>query len=148
MKELKNGRSRLVDFNKDAFVTVVSAKGFGMTELSKVLDYTPNYFNKCIRTGKIGLNAMQLLNSKFGIKPEMYSDLNVNDLPEKIVVKKKKVAKPAKPAKAKVLEKIAAKKKANTPEPANNMITVQVSLDSDQLKALIKEAVIEAFESL
>lgn len=150
MKELKNGRSRLVDFNKDAFVTVVSAKGFGMSELSKVLEYTPNYFNKCLRNGKIGVNAMHLLNSKLGIKPEMYSDLNVNDLPKQIVVKKKKQkeAQPVKTPREIVQEKIAAKKKAVTTEPSTSMITVQVSLNSEQLRELIKEAVLDAFDSL
>ena len=93
---------------------------------------------------------MHILNSKLGIKPEMYSSLSVKDLPEQIIVKKKKQkeAQPVKTPKEIVQEKIAAKKKANTLKPSTNMITVQVSLDSDQLKALIKEAVMEAFESL
>lgn len=116
MKELKNGRSRLVDFNKDAFVTVVSGKGFGMTELSRLLEYTPNYFNKCLRTGKMGVNAMHILNSKLGIKPEMYSSLSVKDLPERIIVtpkKKQKEAQPVKTPKEIVQEKIAAKKESS-----------------------------------
>lgn len=149
MKELKNGRSRLVDFNKDAFVTVVSGKGFGMTELSRLLEYTPNYFNKCLRTGKMGVNAMNILNSKLGIKPEMYSSLSVSDLPERIIVTpKKKEVKTAKTAKELVKEKIEARKKEPITELSTSMITVQVSLDSEQLKDLIKEAVLDAFNSL
>lgn len=71
MKELKNGRSKLVKCDGQVLKTIIVAKGFKPFELALLMGYDRTYFNKCIRTNTIGVKAVEKL-IEYKILPSMY----------------------------------------------------------------------------
>lgn len=71
MKELKNGRSKLVKCDGQVLKTIILAKGFKPFELGMLMGYDRTYFNKCIRTNTIGVKAVEKLR-EYKIMPAMY----------------------------------------------------------------------------
>ena len=135
MKEIKNGRSKLVSCDAVALKTLITSKGFTPTQLAKLLDYQPGYFSKTFSKKKIGVNCARLLYEKIGIKPEQYGVFGI-DFDDTAVPRKKKLT-----AKEKVIQK-----KSN--KPSASTITIQLQVDAKDLKELIKEAVLEAFDEI
>lgn len=78
MKELKNGRSKLVKCDGQVLKTIILAKGFYPSELGKFMGYDRTYLNKCIRTNTIGVKAVEKLR-EYKIMPAMY-DADINGL--------------------------------------------------------------------
>lgn len=130
MKELKNGRSKLLSCNYNALESIIRARGFNTNDLAEMLGYQRGYFAKAKSNGMIGETCVKLLAERYNILPSQYevqgyaSELPVSD------------------AKRKVLDKI------KKPEVVNNQITLRVTVDAAQLSEIIKQAVIEAFNSL
>ena len=131
MKELKNGRSRLLECDYEILANIIHAKGFQLNELAEMMGYNKTYFNKVKARGKIGETCVRLLKERYGILPQQYNVVGYPDV---------EIEKPS-IVKQKVLNKI-------KPQTASKQITVQVQLDVDQLSSIIKSAVIEAFNSL
>ena len=71
MKELKNGRSKLIKCDGQVLKTIIMAKGFKPFELALLMGYDRTYFNKCIRTNTIGVKAVEKL-TEYKILPSMY----------------------------------------------------------------------------
>lgn len=136
IKELKNGRSELLSFNTAKLESIFERRGFTLRQVSAMLEYNPGYLTKCIKAGKIGVTCVELLATRLGIAPSEYEVEGYKKSAKKIAEK------PAESVKDKVLKKIEKKEEPVKP------IVLQVQIDPSQLKDLIKEAVLDAFNSL
>lgn len=152
MKELKNGRSKLVKCDGQVLKTIILAKGFKPFELGMLMGYDRTYFNKCIRTNTIGVKAVEKL-KEYKILPSMYdADMETtlkskdpvtvaevfDSLPEKA---KEEVYSEVEKA---VEEKSPAEKAMEEP----GVVKIEMTLDMVKLKAIVKQAVKEAYEEL
>lgn len=152
MKVVKNGTSRLHVCNGQKLAKILEKKGLNARQFSEELGYNVTYLPKVIRTNKIGETAVGLLMSK-GIKPDQY-DVNMertvkskdpvtvadvfNSLPEET---KNEVYSEVEKA---IEEKSPAEKAMEEP----GVVKVEFTLDIVKLKAIIKQAVKEAYEEL
>lgn len=157
MKELKNGRSRLHVCNGEKLAKILTKKGINARQFSAELGYHATYLPKVIRSNKIGEIAIGLLLSK-GIKPTQYDvdmdmDITVkskdpvtvaevfNKLPEKA---KEEVYSEVEKAVNGLDEKSPAEMAMEEP----GVVKVEFTLDIVKLKAVIKQAVKEAYDEL
>lgn len=136
MKELKNGRSELLSFNTKKLESILEQRSFTPRQVSVMLDYNPCYLTKCIKVGKIGLTCVELLATRLGIAPSEYE----------VEGYKKPAKKPSTKTTESVKEKVL--KKIEKREDEQKPIILQVQIDPSQLKDLIKEAVLDVFNSL
>lgn len=165
MKELKNGRSKLVKCDGQVLKTIIVAKGFKPFELALLMGYDRTYFNKCIRTNTIGVKAVEKL-IEYKILPSMY-DAELEPTEKREVLKNAKEKVDGK----KVLEEpvtgiesdnVINSLKRNSgrypwgeeKSPAEKVIDepgvvkIELTLDMVKLKAIVKAAVKEAYEEL
>lgn len=154
MKEVKNGTSRLHVCNGQKLAKILVKKGLNAREFSAELGYHATYLPKVIRTNKIGETAVGLLLSK-GIKPTQY------DVDMETTVKSKdpvtysvadifnSLPKMAKEEVYSEVEKaVEEKSPAELAMDNPGVVTVEFTLDIVKLKAIIKQAVKEAYEEL
>ena len=159
-KEVKNGTSRLHVCNGQKLAKILAKKGLNAREFSAELGYHATYLPKVIRTNKIGETAVGLLLSK-GIKPTQYDvDMETtvkskdpvtfsvadifNKFPEKVKEEVYSEVEKAIEEPVTGLEKSPAE--LATDEPG--VVKVEFTLDIVKLKAIIKQAVKEAYEEL
>lgn len=169
MKELKNGRSKLVKCDGQVLKTIIIAKGFKPFELALLMGYDRTYFNKCIRTNTIGVKAVEKL-TEYKILPSMYDaeleptekrkvlknakekvDCKIGDWTESKTIAKKVLEEPVTG-----LDNVEAfdydyASKVSPAELAMDepgVVKVEFTLDIVKLKAIIKAAVKEAYEEL
>lgn len=133
MKELVNGRSKVLDCNYEVLKNIIISRGFTPRELAKAIGYDRSYFSKVAHANKIGITCVRLLKTQYNILPQQYEVVGYEDTEV-----------PVKPTytKQKVLAKL------NKPEPKTESIVLKITVDADQLKQLVKQAVLEAFNSL
>lgn len=158
MKELKNGRSKLVKCDGQVLKTIIIAKGFKPFELALLMGYDRTYFNKCIRTNTIGVKAVEKL-TEYKILPSMYdaeleptekrkvlknakekSDGKIGDWTESKTIAKKILEEPV----TRLNEKSPAELAMEEP----GVVKIELTLDMVKLKAIVKQAVKEAYEEL
>lgn len=148
MKECKNGRSKLYVMDGAKLAKIFEKKGINARKFGKELNFHETYFPKCIRTNKIGEKAIGLLMAN-GIMPSQYGVGDVFEAKEK---KDSEIVDPLKhnsgryPVDEKDVEeeKSPAEKAMNEP----GVVKVEFTLDIVKLKAIIKQAVKEAYEEL
>ena len=132
---LKNGRSAVVACDGQMLMNIIRARGFEARELSEMMGYEKSYFGKVLERNKIGTKAAKMLDEQFGIKPQQYGaaiEGKVEVLPVKRFHKS--------------VEEV--KKSDAVSATPSGLIEVKVSVDMEQIKALIKQAVKEAYEEL
>ena len=127
MKELKNGRSTIVRCNGKKLKEVMIQKGLDPHDVAETLHYSRSYFNKPFREGEIGVRCVTLLKENFSIDPASYG-----------VATKRSSAK----------DKVIRKRERRNSSLVTSPIVLNVTIDPVQLRDLIKEAVMEAFEEL
>ena len=135
MKELKNGRSKLLDCNYDVLNNLILSRGFNPRDLAEMLGYERGYFTKVRSRGKIGLNCVNLLKVRYNILPQQYEVAGYQEIETQSQIDSSQVKK-------KILDKV------NKPESKAESIVLKITVDTDQLKQIVKQAVIEAFNSL
>lgn len=143
MKECKNGRSKLYVMDGAKLAKIFAKKGINARKFGKELNFHETYFPKCIQTNKIGEKAIGLLMTN-GIMPSQYG---VGDVFEK---KDSEVVDPPK-RNYEELAKNATSADESPAEKAINepgVVKVEFTLDIVKLKAIIKQAVKEAYEEL
>ena len=133
--ELKNGRSAVIACDGQLLINVIKARGFKPNDLAAMMNYSNGYFQKCVARGNIGTKAAKMLDEQFGIKPQQYG----------AVIEGKVEVLPVKRLRKSVEE---AKKSDAVSVASSGLIEVKVSVDMEQIKALIKQAVKEAYEEL
>lgn len=163
MKELKNGRSKLVKCDGQVLKTIILAKGFKPFELATLMGYDRTYFNKCIRTNTIGVKAVEKL-TEYKILPSMYDaeleptekrevlknakekrDGKIGDWTESKTIAKKVLEEPVTGLESvKVEEKSPVEKAIDEP----GVVKIEFTIDIVKLKAIVKQAVKEAYEEL
>ena len=130
-KQLKNGRSKLLNYNPIMLQSLIQAKGFKPAQLAELIGYDKGYLSKAMNKGKIGENCVILLKERYGILPQQYdvegytADVFKTDVRQKILNRLTK-----------------------TESASKQLITVQIQVDREQLTEIIRGAVLEAFESL
>lgn len=143
MKEVKNGRSKAYAMDGAALKKIFEKRGINPRQFSKELGYHETYFPKCIRQNYIGEKAIGMLMSK-KILPSQYGVENMA---------------PAKNVKEEVNEATDKKdwlhydgvKKNSGRYPWGDeagVVKLEFSIDILKLKAIIKQAVKEAYEEL
>ena len=154
MKEVKNGTSKLHVCNGQKLEKILRKKGLNAREFSAELGYHATYLPKVIRTNKIGETAVGLLMSK-GIKPTQY-DVNM----EKTVKSKDPVTVAdvfdslPEETKDEVYSEIGKAIEEAEKAPVERaledpgVVKIELTLDMVKLKAIVKQAVKEAYEEL
>ena len=166
MKVLKNGRSELFHMNGEALKNLITAAGYSCKSLSEKMEFNGNYLSKCIRNNMIGQVAVQKL-MEYNIKPAMYQVENFDILKKRIERMKE----------AREIERLGGLEKAeeksvadifdSLPEETKNevysevekapvekaleepgVVKIELTLDMVKLKAIVKQAVKEAYEEL
>lgn len=170
-KEVKNGTSRLHVCNGEKLAKILVKKGLNAREFSAELGYHATYLPKVIRTNKIGETAVGLLLSK-GIKPTQYdvdmettvkskdpvggldeAERRFNEKLADFEVNNKKYD-------GAIMEEIVKRNSGRYPwgtdekSPAElamdepGVVKIEMTLDMVKLKAIVKQAVKEAYEEL
>lgn len=141
-KEVKNGRSKAYAMNGAALKKIFEKRGINPRQFGKELGYHETYFPKCIRKNCIGEKAIGMLMSK-KILPSQYGVEAI--VPTDDVEKKKdKLAEVLGATRLGKEEKSPAEKAMEEP----GVVKVEFTLDIVKLKAIIKQAVKEAYEEL
>lgn len=140
MKELKNGRSSLIMCDGTKLREEITKRGFEHRDVAALLNYDRGYFNKVFRTNRIGIKCMHLLEERFGILPASYGVAGNTGL--------HKPQKKASTSANSVKDLIISKRDKKTEEKSTIQLVMKAEIDPDQLKDLIKHAVLEAFEEL
>lgn len=163
MKELKNGRSKLVKCDGQVLKTIIMAKGFKPFELAMLMGYDRTYFNKCIRTNTIGVKAVEKL-TEYKILPSMY-DAELEPTEKREVLKNAKeksegkfrdwtesktIAKKVLEDPVTGLESVKAEEKSPVEKAVEEpgVVKLEFTIDIVKLKAIVKAAVKEAYEEL
>ncbi len=133
MKELKNGRSKLLPCNYSILENIFIAKGLNHKIVAEELGYERGYFTKVKARGAIGETCVKLLEQKYGIMSKQYIIYANGEVEKSHAVKQK------------VLEKLG---KADNPNAMKVKVQMELSIDKEELSQIIKEAVLEAFNSL
>lgn len=150
MKECKNGRSKLYTMDGAKLAKIFEKKGINARRFGKELNFHETYFPKCIRTNKIGEKAIGLLMAN-GIMPSQYGVGDVFEAKEK---KDSEIVGPLKDISKNVGCKRGATADTNEEAPVEKamnepgVVKVEFTLDIVKLKAIIKQAVKEAYEEL
>ena len=163
MKELKNGRSKLVKCDGQVLKTIIMAKGFKPFELALLMGYDRTYFNKCIRTNTIGVKAVEKL-TEYKILPSMYdAELEPTEKREVLKNAKEKVggkfrdwtslktlAKEVLEDPVTGLESVKTEEKSPVEKAVEEpgVVKLEFTIDIVKLKAIVKAAVKEAYEEL
>lgn len=159
-KEVNNGTSKLHVCNGQKLAKILAKKDLNVRQFSVELGYHATYLPKVIRTNKIGETAVGLLLSK-GIKPDQYDvdmtktvkskdPVTVAEFEEEPVtgLESNHVDNSLKRNSGRYPwgtdEKSPAEKAMNEP----GVVKVEFTLDIVKLKAIIKQAVKEAYEEL
>lgn len=159
-KEVKNGTSRLHVCNGQKLAKILAKKGLNARQFSAELGYHATYLPKVIRTNKIGETAVGLLLSK-GIKPDQYDvdmettvkskdPVTVDKVKEELVtgLESNHIVNELKKNSGRYPwgtdEKSPAEKAMNEP----GVVKIELTLDMVKLKAIVKQAVKEAYEEL
>lgn len=146
MKECKNGRSKLYTMNGAKLAKIFEKKGINARQFGKDLNFHETYFPKCIRKNQIGEKAIGFLMTN-GIMPSQY------DVEYVIETKEKKDSEIVGPLKRnsgrysfddKDVEEAPVEKAINEP----GVVKLEFTIDIVKLKAIIKQAVKEAYEEL
>ena len=137
-KEVKNGTSRLHVCNGQKLAKILAKKGLNAREFSAELGYHATYLPKVIRTNKIGETAVGLLLSK-GIKPTQYDVDMDTTVKSKDPVMDRVIA---------LREKEEEKSPAELAMEEPGVVKIELTLDMVKLKAIVKQAVKEAYEEL
>ena len=153
-KEVKNGTSRLHVCNGQKLAKILAKKGLNAREFSAELGYNITYLPKVIRTNKIGETAVGLLLSK-GIKPTQY-DVNMETTvkskdPVTVAEVFDSLPKEAKEEVYSEVEKAIEEAEKAPVERAledPGVVKIELTLDMVKLKAIVKQAVKEAYEEL
>lgn len=135
MKVLPNGRSRVLSCNYGVLERIIISRGFNLKGLAETLGYDKGYFAKVRSRGKIGETCVRLLKEQYNILPQQYEVEGYVDAPTEI----------ASNAKQKVLKKL---KKAEDSNTLKMKVSMELTLDREELSQLIKEAVLEVFNNL
>ena len=170
MKVVKNGTSRLHVCNGQKLAKILEKKGLNARQFSEELGYNVTYLPKVIRTNKIGETAVCLLLSK-GIKPDQYDvdmkrtvkskDPVVNKC-ERCALRNKDTNGPSDCPTCKRCNseydqtgcKIGATADTNDEAPVEKamnepgVVKLEFTIDIVKLKAIVKQAVKEAYEEL
>lgn len=166
-KEVKNGTSKLHTCNGAKLAKILEIKGLNARKLSTELRYNATYLPKVIRSNKIGETAIGLLLSK-GIKPSQY-DVDMertvkskdpvlvadifDSLPEETKDKMYSEVEDAIDAGIKrnsgrypwdESEKSPAEKAMEEP----GVVRLEFTIDIVKLKAIVKQAVKEAYDEI
>ena len=143
MKECKNGRSKLYTMDGAKLAKIFEKKGINARQFGKELNFHETYFPKCIRTNKIGEKAIGLLMAN-GIMPSQY---DVGDVFEK---RDSEVVDPPKRNYEELAKNAASADEAPVEKAMNEpgVVKLEFTLDIVKLKAIIKQAVKEAYEEL
>lgn len=154
MKVVKNGTSRLHVCNGQKLAKILEKKGLNARQFSEELGYNVTYLPKVIRTNKIGETAVGLLMSK-GIKPDQY------DVDMERTVKSKDPVTVAdvfnslpKEAKKEVYSKVEKAVEEAEKAPVEKaledpcVVKIELTFDMVKFKAIVKQAVKEAYEEL
>lgn len=146
MKECKNGRSKLYVMDGAKLAKIFEKKGINARKFGKELNFHETYFPKCIRTNKIGEKAIGLLMAN-GIMPSQYGVGDVFEAKEK---KDSEVVGPLKRNYEELAKKAASADEAPVEKAMNEpgVVKLEFTLDIVKLKAIIKQAVKEAYEEL
>lgn len=156
MKECKNGRSKLYTMDGAKLAKIFEKKSINARRFGKELNFHETYFPKCIRTNKIGEKAIGLLMAN-GIMPSQYGVEDVFEAKEK---KDSEIVGPLKrnsgryPFGEDNIEELAKKAASADEAPVEKamnepgVVKVEFTLDIVKLKAIIKQAVKEAYEEL
>lgn len=172
MKEFKNGRSKLYAMNGAKLAKIFLKRGINARQFGRELNFHETYFPKCIRKNQIGEKAIGMLMAN-GIMPSQY-DVNMertvkskdpvtvadvfDSLPEedknKVYSEVEKAVEEANHVDAGVKknsgrytwgdEKSPAEKAMNEP----GVVKLEFTIDIVKLKAIVKQAVKEAYEEL
>ena len=142
-KEYKNGRSKLYVMDGAKLAKIFVKKGINARQFGKELNFHETYFPKCIRTNKIGEKAIGLLMAN-GIMPSQY---DVGDVFEK---RDSEVVDPPKRNYEELAKNAASADEAPVEKAMNEpgVVKLEFTLDIVKLKAIIKQAVKEAYEEL
>lgn len=144
-KEIKNGRSKLYDMNGAKLAKIFEKKGINARQFGKELNFHETYFPKCIRKNKIGEKAIGFLMAN-GIMPSQYDVGDVFEKKDSEVVGPLKRNSERYPFDDKDVEEEKAPVEKAMNEPG--VVKVEFTLDIVKLKAIIKQAVKEAYEEL
>lgn len=160
MKVLKNGRSELFHMNGEALKNLITEAGYSCKSLSEKMEFNGNYLSKCIRNNMIGQVAVQKL-MKYNIKPAMYQVENFDILKKRIERMRE----------AREIERFGGLEKAEekleqvriNPDGSHSLkdaspveqaieepgvVKIELTLDMVKLKAIVKQAVKEAYDEI
>lgn len=166
MKELKNGRSKLVKCDGQVLKTIIVAKGFKPFELATLMGYDRTYFNKCIRTNTIGVKAVEKL-TEYKILPSMY-DAELEPTEKREVLKnakekvdgKKVLEEPVTGLESDQVDNSLKRNSGRYPWDAEEkspvekaveepgVVKLEFTIDILKLKAIVKQAVKEAYDEI
>ena len=137
MRELQNGRSKLLPCDYNVLCTLVNARGFTFADIARILGYSSTFFSKVKMKGQISETAARLLKERFNILPQQYGVVGYT---EGEIPKSERGS-----AKQKVLKRLG---KAESTDSLTVKATVEFSISKAELSAIVKDAVLEAFNSL
>jgi len=144
MRVYRNGRSKLVDIDGIRLEQLLNqstkTRKYTKAELSRKLNYQGGYLSRAVSHNRISTKAATLVENVYDIKLDDYvKGWNANSTPSLWVTDQGRAAADAKTV---IQEKV-----ARTKQVTQN-VTFQVTVDANVLKKLIREAVLEAFETL
>lgn len=144
MRRYRNGRSDYIEIDGFRLEQLLnqSPKTCCRTkvELSTELNYSSGYLSKAIHNDRISRKAAALIENNYDIKLDDYVKGWKENLDQSVQVTDQGRA--VANAKAIIQEKISRAKQTSQD------VTFQVTVDADSLKKLIREAVLEALETL
>lgn len=140
MKELKNGRSKLLACDVPVLLNIMTDRGFYHRQLAEMLGYERGYFTKALQRKAVGMKCVELLKEKYNILPQQYGVVGYEEEEQSMAKTEEKVMNDVK---KKVLEKLGKTTDENTIK-----VKLELSISKDELSELIKSAVLDAFNSL
>ena len=168
-KEVKNGRSKVYVMDGAALAKIFEKKGINARQFGKELGYHETYFPKCIRTNKIGEKAIgmlmwyKILPSQYGVEAIIATTKTVGEVFDELPKEtKEEVCKQVEEAVEEATERVSSEVKRNSGrypwgdekspvEKAMNepgVVKLEFTIDIVKLKAVVKQAVKEAYEEL
>lgn len=148
-KVIKNGRSKKYTINGKKLAKALEKKGLVPRELSAALAFHPGYLGKCIRTNTIGEHAIGML-MNYGIAPSKYDaeiltkEKTVGDIFDSLPEETKEEVYSEVEEAIEESEKAPVEKALEEP----GVVKIELTLDMVKLKAIVKQAVKEAYEEL
>lgn len=148
-KEVKNGRSKIYAMDGEALKKIFEKKGIDMRSFGEELGYHRTYFPKCIRTNRIGEKAIGMLMSK-KIAPSQYGveaiapTKTVGEVFDSLPKETKDELYSEIGRAVEKAEKAPVEKAVEEP----GVVKIELTLDMVKLKAIVKQAVKEAYEEI